>query len=241
MNKILVIDDEKATLSMFRLMLKAYGYTVFLAENGAEGLDIANREKPQIVFTDIKMPGMDGFEVLKHLKKNDPKTEVIVMTGHGDMDLAVKALNLDATDFINKPIQRNALNSALNRANDRINLSQIHRNHITTGRSDEAAILNIYGNVTANSETSLTEAHQKITEQGANKILLHFDENASVNGAGIAVLIQMLTDCKKKNQRVAITGLSDNFKTIFDMVGITRFAKIFDNEQESLRHLSEKS
>ena len=225
---------------MFRLLLKAYGYTVFLAENGAEGLDIAGRENPQIVFTDIKMPGMDGFEVLKQLKKNDPKTEVIVMTGHGDMELAVKALNLDATDFINKPIQRNALTSALNRARDRISLSQIQKDHVTVRHSGEVAVLNINGNVTANSETALTEAHQKITEQGADRILLHFDENASINGAGIAILIQMLTDCKKKNQGVAITGLSDNFKTIFDMVGITRFARIFDNEQEAVQHIKNK-
>lgn len=94
MRKVLVIDDEKATLNMFRLFLGAYGYRVFLAENGKAGLDILKREKPQIVFTDIKMPGMDGFEVLKRIKQREPMTEVIVMTGHGDMDLAVEALNL---------------------------------------------------------------------------------------------------------------------------------------------------
>lgn len=90
MRKILVIDDEKPTLSMFRLFLGAYGYTVLTAENGKEGLELFMKEKPPIVLTDIKMPGMDGFEVLKRIKAADATVEVIMITGHGDMDLAIK-------------------------------------------------------------------------------------------------------------------------------------------------------
>ena len=64
MHKILVVDDEKSTLSMFRLFLSAYGYTVLTAENGTEGLQLFEKEKPPIVITDIKMPGVDGIELL---------------------------------------------------------------------------------------------------------------------------------------------------------------------------------
>ncbi|MBU1695750.1 MAG: response regulator, partial [Proteobacteria bacterium] len=66
--KVLVIDDDKPTLSMFELFLNAYGYSVLLAENGAEGIKLFETEKPAIVFTDIKMPGMDGFAVLDRIK-----------------------------------------------------------------------------------------------------------------------------------------------------------------------------
>ena len=66
------------------------------------------------------MPKMDGFQVLKEIKRMAPETEVIVITGHGDMDLIVQALNLDATDFINKPIKRTALDAALRRATERL-------------------------------------------------------------------------------------------------------------------------
>mgnify|MGYP001597807028 CR=1 FL=1 len=118
MENILVIDDEKPTLMMFRLTLAAYGYEVLTAENGQEGVDVFNRERPGIVLTDIKMPGMDGIEVLKQVKAIDPSAEVIVITGHGDMDLAIQALNLEATDFINKPVQRVALSQALKRAEE---------------------------------------------------------------------------------------------------------------------------
>jgi len=83
MDKILVIDDEKATLAMFRLFLEAYGYVVLTAENGTQGLEIFSKEKPDLVITDIKMPGIDGLTVLQRIKDIDPKAGVIVITGHG--------------------------------------------------------------------------------------------------------------------------------------------------------------
>lgn len=120
MKKILVIDDEKPTLTMFRLMLTAYGYEVLTAETAAAGIETFMAEHPPIVITDIKMPGMDGLGVLKEIKRHDPATQVIMITGHGDSELAQKALNLEATDFINKPIQKKALDDALARAEERL-------------------------------------------------------------------------------------------------------------------------
>ncbi len=124
MEKILVIDDEKATLAMFRLFLEAYGYSVFTAENGTEGLDIFVKEKPAIVITDIKMPGIDGLAVLQRIKDMDPKAGVIVITGHGDTDLAQQALDRNAVDFIHKPIKKDALDAALKKVKDRLRLTE---------------------------------------------------------------------------------------------------------------------
>jgi YesN/AraC family two-component response regulator len=121
MEKILVIDDEKATLSMFRLFLDAYGYTVYTAENGTEGLAIFRKEKPAIVLTDIKMPGIDGLAVLQQIKEIDPNTAVIVITGHGDTALSEQAVALDAVDFISKPIKKEALDAALEKAKKKRN------------------------------------------------------------------------------------------------------------------------
>jgi YesN/AraC family two-component response regulator len=128
--KILVIDDEKPTLSMFRLFLEAYGYKVYTAENGADGLDIFRKEKPVIVLTDIKMPGVDGLGVLRQIKKIAPETAVIVITGHGDTDLAEQAAALHAVDFINKPIKRQALDAALEKAREKL---------AATGRKGDAS------------------------------------------------------------------------------------------------------
>ena len=120
MEKILVIDDEKPTLSMFRLFLDAYGYKVYTAENGADGLEIFQKEKPAIVLTDIKMPGVDGLGVLRQIKEIAPETAVIVITGHGDTDLAEQAVALHAVDFINKPIKKEALDAALEKAREKL-------------------------------------------------------------------------------------------------------------------------
>jgi signal transduction histidine kinase len=122
MSKILVIDDERATLNMFHLFLGAHGYTVLTAENGAEGLEVFRKERPPIVLTDIKMPGINGIQVLKKIKEEDRDAEVIMITGHGDMELAIQSLKFDATDFITKPINNDALEIALRRANEKIEL-----------------------------------------------------------------------------------------------------------------------
>jgi len=124
MGKILVIDDEKATLSIFRLFLDAYGYTVYTADNGTEGLAIFQKEKPEIVLTDIKMPGIDGLAVLQQIKKIDPNTAVIVITGHGDAALADQATALNAVDFIHKPIKKQALDAALEKAKKKLDASK---------------------------------------------------------------------------------------------------------------------
>ncbi len=239
MHKILVVDDEKSTLSMFRLFLSAYGYTVLTAENGTEGLQLFEKEKPPIVITDIKMPGVDGIELLRRIKEVDEMTEVIMITGHGDMELAVKALDLNATDFINKPIQRPALDSALKRAEYRLQFAREKKeNEIRLRTEKDVTVMDIEGNVTSRSEPYLSEAFEKASVQGATQIVMRFSENCSINGAGIALLIQLLSNSQINNLEVAITGLSDNFKKVFDTVGITKLARIFDNQEDAIESFS---
>lgn len=239
MHKILVVDDEKSTLGMFKLFLTAYGYTVLTADNGAEGLSLFEKEKPPIVITDIKMPGMDGIELLRRVKEKDEMTEVIMITGHGDMELALKALDLNATDFINKPIQRPALDSALKRAEYRLKLDRSKdQNEIHLRKEKDVTVMDIQGNITSQSEPFLSEAYKKASAEGATKIVMRFNENCSINGGGIAILIRFLSDSQKKNEVVTITGLSDNFRKVFDMVGVTKFTKIFDNQEDAIKSFS---
>ncbi|MFO7715640.1 response regulator [Desulfosarcina sp.] len=233
--KVLVIDDEKPTLSMFQLFLRAYGYEVLLAENGSQGLKIFESESPAIVFTDIKMPGMDGFEVLDRIKSQAPETEVIVITGHGDMDLAVQALNHEATDFINKPIHRSALDAALQRAEVRIQSVRTEAAVIDSLEVDDIRIIEIKGNIKASSERELTAAFTNAA--GNARILLRFHDSTAINGAGIGVLIQLLAERQNRQGKVAISGISENLARIFDMVGITRLAKIFALDREAQTYL----
>jgi signal transduction histidine kinase len=119
-NKLLLVDDEKDIREVLVLPLSDLGYHIFEAENGKEALRIFKRIQPPIVLTDIKMPGMDGIELLQKIKHENPETEVIMITGHGDMELAIRSLKCEATDFITKPINVDALEIAIRRATDRI-------------------------------------------------------------------------------------------------------------------------
>lgn len=116
---ILIIDDEADIRDVIELALVDAGYRVFTVPDGYRGLDICEEKKPQIVITDVRMPGMDGLAVLETIKKRHPDMEVIVATAFGEMDLAIRALQLDASDFINKPINTTALHLALDRAKQR--------------------------------------------------------------------------------------------------------------------------
>ncbi|WP_028573603.1 response regulator [Desulfonatronovibrio hydrogenovorans] len=237
MRKILVIDDEKPTLSMFQLFLKVYGYTVFTAENGEEGLKIFQKEKPSMVITDIKMPGMDGLEVLKKIKELSPKTEVIIITGHGDVDLTLEAMNLNATDFINKPIQKKALDSALKRAQERISLLESNEKEVSWSMLDHIAVVDIQGNINASHEDLLMEIYDEVEKNKDTPVLLRFSENSSVSGAGIGILIQILSRSLENQQKMAMTGLSDNMNKFFEIVGINKLARIFPTQEEAVAYL----
>jgi PAS domain S-box-containing protein len=106
------------------MSLKADGYDVLPAHSGVEGIEIFEKEKPDIVLTDIKMPGMDGIEVLKKVKSIRPRSEVIIITGHGDIDNTIEALQYGASDFINKPVRDEALSIALKRAQDKLEIKR---------------------------------------------------------------------------------------------------------------------
>ena len=234
MKTVLVIDDETATLTMFRLFLNAYGYSVMTAENGETGLRLVREHLPGIVFTDLKMPGMDGFEVLKQIKKTAPETEVIVITGHGDMDHVVRALNLDATDFINKPIGRSSLDAALKRAEARLKNDRRDHPPIQVEISSGVGIVSIHGTLSGQHKDLLTASLHRSFDSGAKGIVINFENYSAVNGTGIALLTRLLSEARAAGTKVCITGLSENFKTIFDMVGITRVAPCVDTVESAI-------
>jgi len=119
---ILFVDDEKDICGVLGISLADLGYKVYTAQNGQEALRIIQEVNPPIVLTDIRMPVMDGIELLRRIKSQFPETEVVMVTGHGDMDLAIESLKHEATDFIVKPIKDEALEIALKRSLERISM-----------------------------------------------------------------------------------------------------------------------
>jgi two-component system NtrC family sensor kinase len=119
--KIVLIDDEEDIREVMTIALQDAGYIVESAADGETGLQLCKAISPQIVISDIRMPGIDGLQVLEAIKKKYPDIEVIVATAFGEINLAIRALQLDASDFITKPISDEALYLALKRAKERIN------------------------------------------------------------------------------------------------------------------------
>jgi DNA-binding NtrC family response regulator len=117
---ILVVDDEADIREVLEIALADMGHRVFLAQDGKTALDLFDRHLPPIVITDIKMPVMDGIELLKRVKRQSPDTQMIMITGHGDMDLTIASLKFGAADFITKPVNVDILEMAVVKAADRL-------------------------------------------------------------------------------------------------------------------------
>ena len=222
--KILVIDDEKPTLSMFKLFLTAYGYEVITAENGEEGLALFKEILPEIVFTDIRMPGIDGLEVLRQIRKLNQTSQVIIITGHGDMERAVEALDLDASDFINKPVERQALNSALARAEKRVKMPQAPGFKLRIDPEAFPCEIHVQGKLSLCARKAfagLPEFNEKDP-----RVIFCFDETFSIDRGGITLLMESVQQMKEKGIGISMRGLSYNYYRFFQMAGMDKMATI---------------
>ncbi len=114
--RILVVDDERAARSGLEKLLSGDGYVVATAENGIHALEIATEFSPSVVITDLKMPGMDGLELVRQLRAQDSDLPVIVITAFGDVDTAVTAMRAGAENFLTKPIDFDALAVVIERS-----------------------------------------------------------------------------------------------------------------------------
>jgi two-component system nitrogen regulation response regulator NtrX len=118
MPKILLIDDEAAIRSALKEILEYESYEVKEAEDGPTGIKLIEKEEFDLVFCDIKMPRMDGLEVLEKIKEKNSELPVVMMTGHGTVETAVESLKKGAFDFIQKPLDLNRILVTVRNATD---------------------------------------------------------------------------------------------------------------------------
>jgi DNA-binding NtrC family response regulator len=120
--KLLIIDDEKSIRNTLKEILEFEGHDVTLAADGVEGLEKATSDNYDVIFSDIKMPNMDGMELLDKLGESNVDSSVIMISGHGSIDSAVECIKKGAFDFIQKPLDLNRILITLRNATDRTNL-----------------------------------------------------------------------------------------------------------------------
>ena len=124
---VLIVDDEPSILQSLGGLLSDEGFEIITALNGYEALKIIDKESPDLVLLDIWMPGIDGIETLKEIKKDNPYIQVIIITGHGNIETAVKATKLGAFDLIEKPLSIDKVIVSINNALDFRRLEEENR------------------------------------------------------------------------------------------------------------------
>lgn len=124
MNKILVVDDEVKTCEILKEFLEIKGYGVITSNNGMDALEKVKHEKPEIMLLDLKMPGMEGMDVLKETREISPETMVIVYTAHGNLTSAIDAIRLNASDYVLKSINLEELHSRVVLCIERLKLQR---------------------------------------------------------------------------------------------------------------------
>ena len=120
--KILVIDDEELILDIAREVLINIGYDVMITSDGHEGIKMLLKEKFALLLTDIRMPDISGLEVIKHVREHNKEIPIIIITGHGTLDVAIKALKLGAQGFLLKPFTTAELRTAVTEALEKTRL-----------------------------------------------------------------------------------------------------------------------
>jgi two-component system nitrogen regulation response regulator NtrX len=125
--RILVIDDEPAIRDSMKMILEYEGYECLGAATGPEGIAVVQKESPDLVFLDIKMPGTDGIEVLKQLRTVDDTLPIVMISGHATVNTAVEAIRLGAQDFIEKPLASERILVSVKNAIEKVRLTDENR------------------------------------------------------------------------------------------------------------------
>lgn len=115
MGKILIVDDQYGIRILLNEVLQKVGYDIFQAANGVQALEIAKEHSPDLVLLDMKIPGMDGIEILKRMKEYDPTIAVIIMTAYGELDMIQRAKDLGAITHFAKPFDIDDIRNAVSK------------------------------------------------------------------------------------------------------------------------------
>ncbi len=197
MESIVIVDDEKHYPLILKEVLAEEGYTAFPASSSMEALDILHQEKIDLVLTDVKMPGMDGVELLSKIKEINPDTPVIVMTAHGSVEKAVEAMQKGAYTFIQKPFENQTLLSHISKA---LSIYRIVQENAML--RDAISSTYNFGNIIGKSKKmkELYETIKKIAPFNANVLI----EGESGTGKELVAKSIHYNSTRKNNSLIAV-------------------------------------
>ena len=189
--QVLVVDDEPDMLRVCRRILEEKGYTVFTASDGPEALELLKREPVDVAVLDLRLPSMDGLEVMRESLRLNPDTEVLIITGHATVDTAVQAVRDGAFDFIPKPFSASELEVAVDR-------SVAHRQLVEQNRLLQRELRRVYQfeKVVGHSPqmTTILDLVRKVAPTEANVMLL------GESGTGKELIARCLHEASPRSQ-----------------------------------------
>jgi len=191
-SSILIIDDEKNIRDVLDILLQAEGYKVTLADGGVEGIEILKKDIFDLIITDIKMPYVDGFQILKSTKELSPDTDVVLITAYGTTESAIEAMKLGAYDYIQKPFKMDEIRLVVKKAMERRRLKEeimLLRKQFEEAGSPDSII------GTSSKMKDLLAAIPKIAASDANVLII------GESGSGkelVAKAIYQLSNRRKK-------------------------------------------
>ncbi len=217
--KILAIDDEKNIRHLIRSEFTLEGFDVTTAGSGEEGLEKFNRDKFDVVFLDLKLPGMDGIETLRQLKRQSSSTEVIMITGHGEIGSAVTSMKLGARDYVTKPFKLDELLTLARQVlqdrqvcagEERVRAGAVCRGDAKMILCPSPAMAKIYTAVNRIAPTDTTVLIQGETGVGKDVLATQIHQSSTRQKAPFIVL-----DCGVLNQNLAESELYGHRKGAF--------------------------
>lgn len=240
---VLCIDDNEDVRKYISIILENEGYSVFQADDGIKGIEAYKSLNPDIVITDLKMPNMDGYEILKRIKEDSQNTPVIVITGNGNKEDAIKAMNNKASAFIEKPFSTEILYPIVNEAYEKLRLirqNSIYQKIIEEQNKELIKKDEVFKKQKEKFE-KLSNTHLKLENltSGLEYEAMHDDLTDLVKRKSFLQDLQQTIDKNTGEYLDAVLFIDmDRFKEVNDVLGHEYGDIVLKNVAKRLNHIS---
>lgn len=248
-SRILFVDDEPTICGEMSILLNRKGYSVETANNGYDALAMFKKDPPDLVISDYRMPGLSGIDLLKHLKKIRPEIPFIMISGQGDVKVAVEALKEEAFDYQEKPVNIENLlgniESALDKkkANEKGNELQLlgALSHSYVSDNPRISHLIAYRALDEYSKTKILQAFYKLLDGGtlSNKVILSLKQVTYINNVGLNTLVEINQKMKERGHTFVMAELADSVITYLKYLGYYDYFHVSPNLKDAIERVEE--
>lgn len=225
--KILVVDDEKDIRALLTEHLEEQGYTVMEAMNADEALHNIRVGRPDLVLLDISLPGMNGLEVLRRIRRDAADIGVIMISGNEDVGLARSTVQLGALDYLFKPFDLERLDRAV-----RSNLGLARGGpgapalEISVDHRGDVAVLAPSGSLDARGADQIKQALARLMDRGTAKLVVDLDRVDYLDSSGLGALVSAMKRARTMSGDLRLCAPSENVRAILDMTGLIKHVAV---------------